>query len=377
VVVHPTVSGTVTLKLDDVPWDQALEIILDLYGFERQVEGNIMTIAPAAVFDRLAKEKAQRRTTEEVTAELVMKTIHLDYIDPNEMKTKVTEEKALSPRGIITVDRIANNIRVRDTEENIQKVMEVVNDFDKLMYGPRQVMVEAKIVTISASYSRAIGINWDGTFGAKLFGTPVTGEFSVNDPPGGSISATVPNPLAGSVISGSAPYATINLALSALETVGDSRTLSNPRVLTLCSIPGSACDAAQIQSGAQIPVQTTTAEGSTTEFINANLSLNVTPTIRPNNVIELQVSVNKDEPREVGDATGIDTNSVSTNAQVKDGETLVIGGIYENTKSNPESGIPGLRKIPILGWLFGTKELSDTTDELMILITPRIVRDNE
>jgi type IV pilus assembly protein PilQ len=374
VVIHPTVSGTVTLKLMNVPWDQALDIILNIYSLEKKIEGNIMTIAPSSVFDKIAKEKAQRRKTDEVTAELVSRTMLLNHIDPEEMKKKIEEEKLLSPRGIIIVDSIASRIKVTDTEEIIQKVAELARDYDRAIYGSQQVLVEAKIVTITASYTRSIGIEWSGTFGLSMMRTPVTGQFSVNQPQGGNVRATVPSPLAGGVISGSAPYSTINLALSALEDIGDSKTLSNPRVLTLCPIPGSPCEAATIQSGTQIPVSTTTAEGSTTEFINANLSLNVTPEIKPNDMIEIEVSVNKDEPVAVGGETGIDTNSVQTKARVKNGETLVIGGIYENTKTNPKSGIPGLRKIPILGWLFGKEEFSDGTDELLILITPRIVK---
>jgi type IV pilus assembly protein PilQ len=239
-------------------------------------------------------------------------------------------------------------------------------------------MVEAKIVLLTASYTRSIGINWGGAFGLQAMGTPLTGTFSVNQPSGkgGSASANIPNALAGSVITGSAPYATINIALSALETIGDSKTLSNPRVLTLCSIPGTPCSAASIVSGEQIPVSTTTAEGSTTEFIDANISLNVTPTIRPNDTVEIKVSVSKSNPStDPLNPGGISAKSVNTQALVKDGETLVLGGVYENIKGNPKTGIPGLRKIPIIGWLFGSETFTDSTNELLILITPRIIKD--
>ncbi len=370
VVVHPSVSGTVTLKLLNVPWDQALDIILNIFGLAKTIEGNIMTIAPTTVFDKIAKDQAQHKKTQEVTAELVLRTIHLEHIDVNDMKREIDNRKVLSPRGTLTVDSTGNDLWVEDTEESLVKINKLVKHFDRQMYGRQQIMVEAKIVTITSSYTKQIGIDWSGSFGVEALGTPMTGTFSVNQPDGITASAVVPSALAGSVITGSSPYATINLFLSALETIGDSKTLSNPRVLTING------QAASIQSGTQIPVSTTTAEGSTTEFINANLSLNVTPSIKPNDVIEIQVSVNKDEPITTPDGeTGIDTNSVTTKALVKNGETLVIGGIYTNDTSNPKSGIPGLRKIPIIGWLFGREEYSDSTNELLILITPRIIKD--
>jgi type IV pilus secretin PilQ/predicted competence protein len=368
VVVHPSVSGTVTLKLLNVPWDQALDIVLNTYGLAKQIEGNIMTIAPTSVFDKIAKEQAQHKKTKEVTAELVLRTIHLNHIDVNDMKKEIDDRKVLSPRGTLTVDTTGNDLWVEDTEEVLDKVGKLVRHFDKAMYGKQQIMVEAKIVTVSDNVFRSLGVNWSGNYGVSLFGTPVTGTFSVN-PPSGLIGAVIPNALAGSVITGSAPYAQLSLTLDALETVGDSKTLANPRVLTING------QSASIQQGTQIPVSTTTAEGSTTEFINANLSLNVTPTIKPNDVIEIQLQVNKDRPTQIGGQTGIDTNSVTTKALIKNGETLVIGGIYTNEVEHSADGIPVLRSIPILGWLFGSKTDREATSELMILITPRIIKD--
>jgi type IV pilus assembly protein PilQ len=368
VVVHPSVSGTVTLKLLNVPWDQALDIVLNTYGLAKNIEGNIMTIAPTSVFDRIAKEQAQHKRTKEVTAELVLRTIHLEYIDAVDMKQEISARKVLSPRGTLTVDTTGNDLWVEDTEEVLDRADKLIRHFDRPMYGKQQIMVEAKIVTVSASFSRELGIDWSGSYGVQLMGTPITGTFAVN-PPSGSLGATIPNALAGSVITGSAPYMQLSLTLDALETVGDSKTLANPRVLTING------QSASIQQGTQIPVSTTTAEGSTTEFINANLSLNVTPTIKPNEVIEIEVQVNKDRPTVIGGQTGIDTNSVTTKALVKNGETLVIGGIYTNEVENSVDGVPVLRSIPILGWLFGKETKRESTGELMILITPRIIKE--
>jgi type IV pilus assembly protein PilQ len=370
IVVHPSVGGTVTLKLMNVPWDQALDIILNIFGLAKDIEGNIMTIAPTSVFDKIAKEQAQHKKTKEVTAELVLHTIHLEYIDVADMKKEIDDRKVLSPRGTMTEDPTGNDLWVEDTEESLDKIYKLVKHFDRPMYGKQQIMVEAKIVLVSTPYTKEFGIDWGGDYGVSLFGTDVADTFSVNNPnvfgETGvySLGATIPG-----ILTGTAPYATINITLAALEQMDESKTIANPRILTLNG------QSANIQSGTQIPVSTTSAEGSTTEFIKANLALIVTPIIKPNNIIEIELQVNKDEPIAVGGATGIDTNSVITTARVKDGETLVIGGIYENTKKREERGVPVLRKIPILGWLFGSKLVSERTDELMILITPRIIKE--
>jgi type IV pilus assembly protein PilQ len=368
VVVHPSVGGTVTLKLLNVPWDQALDIILNTYGLAKNIEGNIMTIAPTSVFDKIAREQAQHKRTKEVTAELVLRTIHLEHIDVEDMKKEIDDRKALSPRGTMTVDTKGNDLWVEDTEDVLNMIDRLVKHFDKPMYGKQQIMVEAKVVTVTETVFRNIGVDWSGDYGVQVMGTPIAGTFSVN-PPLGRFGATIPNALAGSVVTGSAPYAQLALTLDALETVRDAKTLANPRVLTLNG------EEAKIQQGTQIPVSTTTAEGSTTEFINANLSLEVTPTIKPNEIIELTIKVNKDRPTAVGGQTGIDTNSVETMALVKNGDTLVIGGIYSSEVEHTVNGIPVLRSIPILGWLFGKDTKTGATNELLILITPRIIKE--
>ncbi|MGD2081110.1 MAG: type IV pilus secretin PilQ, partial [Nitrospirota bacterium] len=215
-----------------------------------------------------------------------------------------------------------------------------------------------------------LGVKWGGSFAADLGGPdgPVTGDFSVNTPPLSAGAAATVGGGAVNLLIGTVDTLQVNVSLEALETAGELRKLSNPRILTLEG------QAASIQQGAQIPVQTTTAEGSTTEFKNANLSLNVVPTVKPGGVLQLQIQANNDTPQVTpGGETGINTQSITTTALVKDGETLVIGGIYTNSEDTRETGIPGLRKIPILGWLFNTKSVNVETTELLILITPRIL----
>lgn len=369
VVVHPTVSGTVTLKLNNVPWDQALDIVLDLYGLEKQVEGNIMTIAPASVFDRLAKEKKQRQTTEEVVAELVQKEIRLKYIEAGKMKSRLEDAKVVSARGHIMIDERRNMLIVRDTPLQHREISDFIGIWDIPEQRQMQVMIEAKIVEANTSSDLDLGVRWGGSFAADLGGPkgPLTGDFSINTPPiEAGAAATVGGGVANLLI-GTVDTLQVNISIEALETAGDLRKLSNPRILT---IEGQA---ASIQQGVQIPVQTTTAEGSTTEFKNANLFLSVTPTVKPGATLQLQIQANNDTPETVDGETGINTQSITTTALVKDGETLVIGGIYTNSEDIDETGIPGLRKIPILGWLFKTKSISVETTELLILITPKIL----
>lgn len=370
VVVHPTVSGTVTLKLNNVPWDQALDIILNLYSLERQMEGNIMTIAPASVFDRIAKEKKQRQTTEEVVAELVQVEIGLSYIEADKLRAKMEDAKVISARGTIMVDDRRNMLIVRDTPEQIRRMRDFIKIWDIPEHRQMQVMIEAKIVEVSASSDLDLGIRWGGSFSARQQKTDITGDFSLNTPPtSAGAASTIPGGAVNLLI-GTVNTVQVNLSLEALETVGELKKLSNPRVLTLEG------EAASIQQGVQIPVQTTTAEGSTTEFKNANLALNVTPTVKPGGVLELEIQANNDTPETVGGETGINTQSITTKALVKDGETLVIGGIYTDSEEITNVGVPGLSKIPILGWLFKVKSVTTSTKELLILITPRILEES-
>ncbi len=372
VVVHPTVGGRVTLKLMNVPWDQALDIILDIFGLEKQIEGNILTIAPSSVFDKIAKEKKARQQTESVTVELERKVFRLVNIDVAEMKKIIDEEKLVSPRGRVRIDERLNTLIVRDTPQALRSIGQTIEAEDIPEKRTMQVMIEAKIVEVTSDSDRDLGIKWGGNFVADLGGPDgaVSGDFSVNTPPmpaGASVDAAG---AAVNLLIGTVDTLQVNVSLEALETVGKLKKLSNPKVLTIDG------EKANIQQGVQIPVSTTTAEGSTTEFRNANLSLDVTPTVNlANGTIELKVRANNDTPISVGGETGINTQSIETRAIVKDGETLVLGGIYTNSEEVSERGVPGLRKIPILGWLFKSRKDTISTKELLILITPTILKE--
>jgi type IV pilus assembly protein PilQ len=234
-----------------------------------------------------------------------------------------------------------------------------------------QVMIEAKIVEIDNTYTRTLGIRWGGNANDTNLATrvdDVAGNFSVNTP----VTRFGPDQTGAGVelLLGSINDSiNVDLSLEALETIGKSKKLANPRVLTIDG------ETANIQQGSSIPVQTTTAEGTKTEFVNANLNLQVTPRITPDGFIQLKVSAANDSP---GDITpggiAINRKNVSTQAIVKDGETLVIGGIYTTQDNKTESGVPVFHRIPLLGWLFKTRTDLKPQNELLILITPRIVK---
>ncbi|GAB4390957.1 MAG: hypothetical protein Kow0025_26520 [Thermodesulfovibrionales bacterium] len=371
VVVHPSVSGKITLKLMNVPWDQALEIILQTFNLGKSMEGNVMTIAPASVFAEWKEREADLKAATVKAAELRQEVIRINYAEAASVQNAIKGAKVMSPRGNLTVDQRMNTIIVNDTDESIAEIKDLVGIID---VPKPQVMIEAKIVEVDSNFSRTLGIRWGGSRFQNTSGTTdVTGNFSINTPVGsfGSNSGTQEAPKSGFDISIGEltdPYQ-IDLSLEALESIGKARRLANPRVLTIDG------ETANIQQGTSIPVQTTTAEGTQTEFVNANLNLSVTPRITPDGFIQLRVTAANDAP---GDVTpggiAINRKNVSTQAIVQDGRTLVIGGIYTDNKQKNESGLPILRNIPGLGWLFKTQNDLITQNELLILITPKIVK---
>ena len=371
-VIDPSVKGKITLKLMNVPWDQALDIILQTFGLGKSVEGNIVWIAPVSMFAKMSDEKTKAKDVEEKAEELMQEIIRINYAAAGDISGAIDKGKLLSSRGAVTIDNRMNTLIIKDTQKSINKIKELVKIMD---VAKSQVMIEAKIVEVGSNYSESMGIRWGGTIGGanpKVLGTDIpigSGTFSVNTPivTAGS-SATSPGGVLGLSL-GSASTVQVNLSLSALESVGKSRRLSNPKIMTMDN------EAATIQQGVSIPVQTVSAEGTKTEYVNATLSLGVTPRITPDGYVQLKINATNNA---LGILTpqgyAIETKSVNTQALVKNGDTLVIGGIYTTNTSEGEEGIPLLRSIPLLGWLFKTKtQTGPNVTELLIFITPTIV----
>ncbi|MEJ2183339.1 MAG: type IV pilus secretin PilQ [Nitrospirota bacterium] len=371
VVIHPSVKGKITLKLLNVPWDQALDIVLEISNLGKSFEDNILKIAPNEVFTKQKEEEARLKGARVKAARLVQHAIHLKHIDANDLEKRLQESKALSPRGTVRIDERTNTLIVNDTEENIKDILErEVPFWDTPEHGVLQVMIEAKIVEVSTNTTRQLGIRWGGSFDESALGftsNPTQVDFSVNTP----VRAAGPAAVApGSIISvGYTDTVSVNLSLEALETVSKVRNLANPKVLTIDKQPAS------IKQGVQIPFSTVSSEGTKTEFQEATLSLEVTPEIQPNGILKLQVMAKNDRPQQVADQTGINKQEIKTQALVKDGETLVLGGIYTSTEEEQIDQVPILGRIPLLGWLFKVKRTNVNPRELLIFITPKIVGD--
>lgn len=373
VVIHPDVKGSVTLKLLNVPWDQALDIVLKLSNLDKSIEGNIMTIAPMAVFAAQKEEAKKLREANVKAADIVQGTVHLDYIEAAEFSAKLKEASVLSERGKTRVDQRTNTIIVNDTQDVINRIVNEERQYwDTPEHGKLQIMIEARIIEVDTGFSRTLGISWGGSATNNNFSfidDKSTYDFSVNTP----VSAAGPDVSIGSgggVISiGYLESFTANMSISALESVNESRSLANPKVLTMDGQP------AKIEQGTQIPYSTTSSSGTQTMFASATLSLEVTPEIQPNSIIKMKIKAKNDSPTTVqgADAPGINTQSVDTSALIRDGETLVLGGIYKQKDDDTEAGVPWLRSIPGLGWLFKSKSIGKTQTELLIFIMPKIV----
>ncbi|HBR22512.1 MAG TPA: hypothetical protein DD713_08125 [Nitrospiraceae bacterium] len=375
-VIDPAVKGRITLlELKDVSWEQTLDIILQTYGLGKSMKGNVLRIAPTATFTKMAEEEAKAKAVEEKAEDIVQEIIRINYATASEISKAITDAKIVSKeskdRGI-TMDTRMNTLIIKDTQKNINKIKELVKIMD---VAKAQVMIEAKIVEVGSNYSESLGIRWGGNLGTAKprvgFGDIdiAGGTFSVNTPiVTAGASTTNPGGVLGLSL-GSANTIKVDLSLSALESVGKSKRLSNPKIMTMDN------EAATIQQGVSIPVQTVSAEGTKTEYVNATLSLGVTPKITPDGYVQLKINATNNA---LGILTpqgyAIETKSVNTQALVKNGDTLVVGGIYTTNTSEGETGIPLLGRIPLLGWLFKTKtQTGPNVTELLIFITPTIV----
>ncbi len=380
-VVHPEVKGAIpSLLLKNVPADQAQEIILKLAGMEAEETDNILRVAPASVFAK-EKESVERLRQASVKAEsLEQKIYKIAYADAAEIKKAIKDAKILSKRGDITVDGRSNRLIVKDVPSRFDDVEELISIMDK---PKRQVKIAARIVEMSLDSERRLGVNWFGTFiGNRGAGNVPTalGTQNALDTLAGSLSTNVSytddednffdsegkafmNLMLGSV----ADTFSLGLQIDALENVGDAKTISNPKIITMDN------EEAEITQGAQVPYQTVSQEGTKTEFKDASLTLTVTPTITPGDRILVKVKIDNDSVGQNTDSGPIiNTSQVQTQAMVKNGETMVIGGVYKTTLSQDSNKIPLLGDIPGLGWLFKTKTDKEVTREIMIFLTPEI-----
>ncbi|RMF86172.1 MAG: type IV pilus secretin PilQ, partial [Nitrospinota bacterium] len=398
IITGGDVKGEVSIRMVNVPWDQALDVILKTYGLGQERIGNVIRVAPRERLVREQQEVLRIKQAEKLAEELVTKVIPIKYADAGELQENL--KPLLSERGIINVDRRTNTLIVKDVEANLQQVLSLVETLDQ---QTPQVLIEARIVETSRSFERQFGIQWGGLLSSRTdFRFPRTigitgGRGSVStgiaNPPPGPPAAEAPTtedergtfvvnlPAAVGPGSGAAlgitlghinNSALLDIQLSALENTGQGRVISSPRIVTLDN------KEAKIDSGFTIPFATTSAEGTRTEFVDANINLTVTPHVTPDDFVIMQIRAARNEPDFARTAAGVAPTIVrreaTTNVLVKDGETTVIGGLFRRNLTNDVNGVPYLSKIPILGWLFKNERRQDNNDELLIFITPRILR---
>jgi type IV pilus assembly protein PilQ len=375
IVVQPGVQGQVTAELDNVPWDQALEQILKINGLSYELEGNVMRIAPIAILRQEAQEKQQLAQAQALSIPLRTVFRRLSYADSNQIATLLRSGQAglLSQRGSVIVDQRTNSLIIKELPQYMDTVISVI---DRLDTPEPQVMIEARIIETTKRFTRDIGIQWgfDGIASAAtgnttglLFPNNIDAGGGVNLPGGGD-AGTIALRL-GNVLN----TFQLDLALQAAESEGLINILSAPKVATLNNQPAS------IQSGVQIPIQTIANNTVTVQYVNATLQLNVTPQVTAEGTVMMDIQIQKREPQLaflVPGATNapISTKEASTRLLVRDGGTAVIGGIYRVSTDQGEDRVPGLSNIPIIGHLFKNRSRREENEELLIFITPRVIK---
>jgi len=381
-VTSDTVEGNITLRLDGVPWDQALDIILKVKGLDKRMQGNILMVAPS---DELAAREARELQAKQQVAELA--PLYSEYVQVNYAKAanfanliKNEENSILSARGSISVDERTNTLLIRDTAKSIEDIKRMVNVLDVPV---RQVVIEARMVTVKDNLNEELGIRWgvtdtDGEFATSgsitgadsaAGGTvPSLGDrLNVNLPtstPAGSIAFQVARLADGTIL---------DLELSAMEKENKGEIIASPRITTANQ------KEAYIEQGVEIPYQQAASSGATAvQFKKAVLSLTVTPHITPDNRIILDLVVTQDTVSSVtnGQAPAIDTQRIGTQVLVNNGETIVLGGIYQQSIISTVSKVPVLGDIPYFGWLFRNSNNFNEKKELLIFVTPRIVTES-
>jgi type IV pilus assembly protein PilQ len=404
IVVSDTVKGRVTLRLQNVPWDQALDIVLRTKGLDMRKKDNVIMVAPQA--EIAAREKAELAAQKDIQELAPLRTefLQVNYAKAADIAKLLKAGgggSLLSPRGNVSIDERTNTLLVQDTAEQLDQIRSMVATLD---IPVRQVLIESRIVIVSDDFSRDLGVRWgftrvsddlgdlmavsgssqatDTIMGSALDNLANTGNpYPVQVPFGNfdryNVNMPVNNP-AGRIALAILDFDDflIDLELSAAQAEGTGKIVSAPRVITANQRE------AVIEQGVEVPYQESASSGATTtQFKKAVLSLKVTPQITPDDRVILDLEVNKDSVGQlVPSATGgfvpsIDTRSITTQVLVNDGQTVVLGGIMETEERDTEKKVPWLGDIPGLGYLFKTSGKSNQRDELLIFVTPKILRE--
>jgi len=409
IVVSDSVQGRMSLRLENVPWDQAMDLILTTKGLSQRKNGNVIFVAPTAEIVAREKAEMEARKQSEDLAPLMSEFMQVNYAKASDIAKLLRPTAApggagttgtaaarqggfLSPRGTLTVDERTNTLLVNDTPDSLDKIRDLVKKLDTPI---KQVLIESRIVIATDDFSRELGLKWGVTGAFNTSDTPIllsgnatgTGGMATNIGSGNApgvpslgdrFNINMPaGSFTGKPVSGSLGLAVlgsnvlVDLELQALQVEGKGEIISSPRVITANG------QTATIKQGKEIPYLQQTSSGATNiAFKEAVLATEVTPQITPNNDVIMDIKVQKDEPdftRSVNGVPPIDKREVNTKVQVQNGETVVLGGIYEIASADQINKIPFLGDLPILGNLFKTNGSKHNKFELIIFVTPRII----
>ena len=360
-VVNDTVQGNITLQLQNVPWDQALDVILKTKGLAQRKEGNVLLIAPSEELAARERQELEIQRQAEELAPLRRELIQINYAKATDIAAlfRLASGEQTEERGIITVDERTNAIIAYQTQERLAELSKIVSQLDTPV---RQVMIEARIVEASVDYEKELGVRWGG----ERRGSST--HYNINN---AFVDLGANNASSGVGIGFLSGKTRLDLELSAMEKTGNGEVVSQPKIIT------SDKETAKIMKGSEVPYQEASSSGATsTSFKQAALSLEVTPYITPDNRILMEVRVTKDAPdfqKAINGVPPIDKNELSAKVLVVDGETIVIGGVFQKVQKESLEKVPVLGDIPGLKGLFRRKMRRDDKTELLVFITPRIM----
>lgn len=385
IIAGDDVKGKITLRMINVPWDQALDIILQANALGKVTVGNVIRIAPAEKLRKEEEERLAALRAKEKLEDLVIKIVPVNYAKAKELETQI--KPLLTERGSVMVDARTNSLIIKDVIKNVRDAMELIKSLD--LVTP-QVLIEARIVEATSDFIRELGVQWGGRFtadaahgnptgiyfpntvgvtggNAGAAGEPTTPNFAVNLPAteaasaGGAVSF-----LFGSI----GDTALLDLRLSAMERKGEGKIISSPRVATIDNRE------ATIKQGISVPYATVSQAGTQVAWVDATLSLIVTPHITADRRVIMKIKAEKNAPdftRVSAGMPSISKKEAATEVLVMDGETTVIGGIFTIDKTEATAGVPFFSRIPLIGWLFRYKRNVDSRTELVVFITPRVI----
>lgn len=391
-VVSDSVIGNLTLRLDGVPWQQVLDIILQVKGLDKRVDGNVILVAPRAELDLREQQVLEKSKLEQELGELKSEIIKINFAKATDIADMIGGDgtvSMLSDRGSITIDERTNSLLIRELADNISVIREIIESLD---IPVKQVQIEARIVTVTEGNLDELGVRWgvSSTNGSFKVGGSIEGNYPTIQPynsgDSGDDSSALDNylnvnlgaasPNASSIAFQVAKLGSdtlLDLELSALQQESKAEIISSPRLITTNKKP------AYIEQGTEIPYLESSSSGATSvAFKKAVLSLKVTPQITPDNRLVLDLSVTQDRPGQVvktgtGEAVAIDTQRIGTQVLVNNGETVVLGGIFQHSVSNTVDKVPVLGDLPLLGALFRRSYENVGKSELLIFVTPKVV----